>query len=180
MSNKYSQIKKGLEYQTALDNYVEYLRNPANRRTKRLVGGTRGAQRQSRIACVLPFGIDQAGGEKYLTQVSEASWNALGAVIGARLSVTQADLALSSKVSKFKPARASVFRGSGAASYVQSKVTKLFYLKYTGDSYSIPFGAVSEGEEEQVGSRVVKAALITGGSGSDVNRVSISPERVPV
>jgi len=63
---------------------------------------------------------------------------------------------------------------------VQSKVTKLYYLKYTGDSFSSPFGATSDAEEELAGGTAVKNAIITLFGAADIKRVSISPEKVPV
>ena len=180
MVKRYGQIKKGLEYETALNNYVEYLRNPANRTTKRMTGGTRGERRDIIKGAVLPFGIDASAGQYYLVSVSVKSNTAIGASVSSRLFTSGTNLTGADKLSKFSPAKAQVFRGSGAASYQQSKVTKLWYLKYEGDSYSIPFGALTETEEEQTGARLVRSALLSGGSASDVNRVSIVSERVPV
>lgn len=180
MARRYENIKKGLEYQTGLDNYVEYLRNPANRTTKRMVGGTRGARRSVVPAAVKPFGIELAAGEYLRVTISASSNTALATAISTRTFISGANLTGATKLSKFSPARVNAFFGSGTASYAQSKVTKLWYLKYEGDSHSAPFGALTDTEEEQIGSRAVRAAVITAGGSADIKRVSITPEKVPV
>lgn len=180
MANRYSQIKKGLEYETALNNYVDYLRNPANRTTKRMTGGTRGARRSVVAAAVKPFGMELPAADYIRVTVSTDSQTALATAVSTRLFIDGQNLENSTKLAKFRPARVNSFFGTGAASYAQSKVTKLWYLKYTGDSNSVPFGAIAATEEEQVGSRIVRAAVLGLAGGADIKRVSVSPERVPI
>jgi hypothetical protein len=180
MARRYSQIKRGAEYDAALNNYITYLRNIETRPSKRLQGGTRGARRQTLPAAVRPFGVD-LGSTPYLsTRVGVDSSQELASAVSGRLFTSGANLAAAQRIEKFRPAKASAFRGTGAATYVQSKVTKLYYLKYTGDSFNIPFGATSDTEEEFAGSTVVKNAILTAFGAADIKRVSISPERVPV
>lgn len=180
MARRYSQIKRGAEYDAALDNYITYLRNIETRPSKRLQGGIRGARRTTLPAAVRPFGVELAAGTYASTRVGQESSQELAATVATRLFTSGANLAGAQRIEKFRPAKASAFRGTGAAAYVQSKVTKLYYLKYTGDSFGVPFGATSDAEEEFAGGTAVKNAIITLFGAADIKRVSISPERVPV
>lgn len=180
MARRFSQIKRGAEYEVALNNYVDYLQNAQTRPSKRLQGGIRGARRITLPAAVRPFGIELPAGTFLETRVGQESNQELSSVVATRLFTSGANLAAATRTEKFRPARAAAFRGTGAAAYVQSKVTKLYYLKYTGDSFSIPFGATSDAEEEFAGSTAVKNAIITLFGAADIKRVSITPERVPV
>ena len=180
MTRRFSQIKRGAEYNVALDNYVAYIRNSETRPTKRMRGGIRGARRQTLAAAVRPFGIELASGVFASTRVGQDSLTALTSTVSSRLFTSGAQLTGARPLKGFKPAKISAFRGTGAASYVQSKVTKLYYLKYAGDSFSVPFGATSDGEEEAAGGAAVKAAVLALFGSADVKRASISPERVSV
>lgn len=179
MARRYSQIKRGAEYDLALDNYVTYIRDAATRPTKRLRGGTRGARRQTVAAALLPFGMDMAAGEYIAVRAGQNSITGLGNALTNRLFTQGTNLANSSKMTGFRPARVSAFQGNGAAAYTQSKITKLYYLKYEGDSFSAPFGALTATEEEADGYRLVRAAVITAFGASDIKRISFSPEKVP-
>ena len=180
MARRYSQIKRGAEYEVGLNNYIDYLRLAETRPTKRMQGGVRGARRQTIPAAVRPFGIDLDANLAAVRVGSESHQELGGAVTAARLVTTGAPLATAQRIEGFRPARAAAFRGSGAATYVQSKVTKLYYLKYAGDSFSLPFGATAGTEEEHAGGTAVKAAIIAAFGAADVKRVSITPEKVPV
>lgn len=180
MARRYSQIKRGAEYEAALNNYVDYLKNIETRPTKRLQGGIRGARRQTLPAALRPFGADLAAGVYLSTRVGQESSQEIGQTVTGRLFTQGANLAAATKMSGFRPAKATAFRGTGAAAYVQSKVTKLYYLKYTGDNFSVPFGATSDAEEELAGGTAVKNAILTLFGAADIKRVSISPEKVPV
>lgn len=179
MTNRFSQVKRGAEYKKALDNYTDYLKNAETRPTKRLQGGVRTSRRQLVERAVRPFGMDLSGDETVLVKASQASITGIGAAVGSRL-IVPSTTTNASKLSKFKPARVSAFRGTGAATYVQSKVTKLFYLKYTGDSFGLPFGALTEAEEEATGAKTIRTAIIAAFGAADVKRISFSPEKVPV
>jgi hypothetical protein len=180
MARRYSQIKRGAEYELALDNYITYLRATDTRPTKRIQGGTRGARRQTIPAALRPFGVDLGATPYISVRVGLDSSQELAGAVTGRLFTSGANLAAATRIEKFRPAKASAFRGTGAAAYVQSKVTKLYYLKYTGDSFNIPFGATSDTEEEFAGGTAVKNAIITAFGAADIKRVSISPEKVPV
>jgi hypothetical protein len=121
-----------------------------------------------------------ASGEFAATRVSTDGLTGLGSALTGRLFTSGASLTGAIRIQKFRPAKVTGFRGTGAATYVQSKITKLYYLKYTGDTYGAPFGATSDTEEEFDGGSTVKAAVLALFAGADIKRVSISPEKVPV
>lgn len=179
MSRRYSQIKRGAEYDTALNNYVQYLRDAETRPTKRLQGGSRGARRETIPAALLPFGMDTGAGAYIAVRAGQNSVTGLGSALTNRLFTQGANLANATRVVGFKPARVSAFQGNGAAAYVPSKITRLYYLKYEGDSFSAPFGALTATEEEQAGARLVRTAVISAFGASDIKRISFSPEKVP-
>ena len=178
MARRYSQIKRGAEYNQALDNYLLYLRDAQTRPTKRLQGGARGARRKLEVRYVKPFGMAIGADEMFEVRASADSLTEIGSAVGSRITTaTPSTKILINK--KFKPARVSAFKGSGNATYVQSKVTKLYYLKYEGDSSSLPFGALTEVEEEQTGANAVRQAIITLFGAADIKRISFSAEKVP-
>lgn len=179
MARRYSQIKRGAEYDTALTNYVDYLRNAATRPTKRLRGGSRGARRETIPAALMPFGLDLGAGNYIRTRVSQAAVAGLGNALTNRLFTSGANLTGATPLVGFRPAKVTGFQGNGAAAYVQSKITKLYYLKYEGDTYSAPFGALTATEEEGEAYGLVRAAVTTAFGASDIKRISFSPERVP-
>lgn len=176
---RFSRIKQGAELNQALDNYVNYIRDTANRPTKRLQGGTRGARRKTVIRGVQPFGQELAANTFYEVRIGEDSITALGSAVGTRLKEIQAPANVM-RVKGFRPAKFSVFAGNGNAVYAQSKITRQYYLKYDGDNYSIPFGASSETEEEAQGAQVVKAAINNALGDKDIKRFSYQPERLAI
>jgi hypothetical protein len=180
MARRYSQIKRGAEYDLALDNYVTYIRDAATRPTKRLQGGQRGARRETLEAAVLPFGMELAAGTYAQTRISQSAFAGIGGALTGRVFTQGSQLAGATPLGKFRPARVSSFRGTGAANYVQSKVTKLYYLKYEGDSFSAPFGALTNTEEEAVGAAAVRTAIRGIFGAADIQRVSFSPEKIAV
>ncbi|NJO79168.1 MAG: hypothetical protein HC827_12035 [Cyanobacteria bacterium RM1_2_2] len=180
MARRYSQIRRGAEYDAALDNYVAYIRDAATRPTKRMQGGARGARRETLQAALLPFGIDLPANTFAAARISQTSFAAIGATLTNRTYTGATQLAAATPLAKFRPARVSAFRGTGAATYVQSKVTKLYYLKYEGDSFTAPIGALNAAEEEADGCRLVRTAIQGVFGAADIQRISFSPEKVPV
>lgn len=179
MARKFSDVRRGAELEFALNNYIEHIRNMETRPTKRLRGGERGARRSSVLAAVLPFGMELATGDHALVRVGTGGLAGIGQALANRLFTQGTQLASATKLEGFKPAKVSAFRGTGAAEYVQSKVTKLYYLKYAGDSYNAPFGALTATEEQAAGAAAVRTAIKSAFGVADVQRISFSPEKVP-
>lgn len=179
MTRRYSQIKKAAEYETALNNYTTYLKDAATRPTKRMQGGTKGASRPVSKAAVSPFGMDSSASGKILVSIGDKSKTKLATALGStRLDLSNAGIAAANRLAGFRPAKVSAFEGSDAATYVQSKVTKLYYLKYPGDSFNAPFGATADTEEIETAMGLVRAAVVAVLTG-DVKRISFSTEKVP-
>jgi hypothetical protein len=124
--------------------------------------------------------MDLGAGVFARTRISQDAFTGIGNALTNRVFTQGAELAGATPLGKFRPARVAAFRGTGAATYVQSKITKLYYLKYEGDSFSAPFGATSATEEEAVGAAAVRTAIISAFGAADIKRVSFSPEKVVV
>lgn len=179
---RFSDIRRATELKVALDNYTNYLRNAENRPTKRLQGGAVGRPRgQREIGYILPFTREVDASDRAQVGITTRAKNFGLATLGGRLVVAAAPPAGSNilLLKRFKPATASVFDPSGPAVYVQSKITKLYYPKRPGESYSLPFGALAENEEFSTAASAVKGALFAIATG-DGKRVSISFERYTV
>jgi hypothetical protein len=105
-----------------------------------------------------------------------------GATGGARFENSEIDVAnIEDYPRGFRPARVTAFRrGSGNPTYVQSKFTKLYYLKYPGSSHSCPFRRQanttgdSEGSKEQQVYNEVKQTVL--GSLPNGSRANIKDE----
>ena len=192
MAKRYSKIVHANDEKLALTNYLNYLEHPETRPNKRIQGGTRNSQRLRAMSRghLKPFGAAlPAGGTGYLINYSATSLEAFAGFEAALVStgrlVTGAPAANSGtyfEIPKgYLPARASVFVPIGnTAEYVQSRVTRLWYLKYQGKSHSLPFGATGDAEEQEAGERAAKAALLTAGANQQYFRVSIRPESIKI
>jgi len=178
---KFSDIRRGGELKEALTNYVKYLDDMSTRQTKRQKGGAVDAEAVKSIKIdLIPFGIKMPTTTPKFTV--RASGKGLGAGSPLRESLSgRVDLSVaetSSEVSgeDFRPAKVTVFKGSGAGKYVQSKVTKLYYIKYPGDTYSAPFGAKTEAEEYQTGIKEVRTKITENLTSAKFVRISFKPE----
>ncbi len=180
MGLKYSNIKKAAEYQEGLGNYIKYLRNEENNRSKRLTGGSRTSRRDLTTVVVHPFALDFDADFWVSSKVNRTQVAALKTLVNNRFADAAASVAQGISLAGFKPARLTTFRGSGNATYEPSKITKLYYLKYEGETQSAPFGANTAAEEETEIARTIKAAAKTGGTAGSIRRASVSSERVRV
>lgn len=178
MPRRYSNIKKGTAYKRALDNYIEYLTNPPP--SKRLTGGNVGTKKPMTAGVVTPFGKEMSGTSSALVTMSQRSLDEFGAQFSNRLRTGAQALGDSTKLTGYKPAKANIFRSSGGTrSYEQSKITKLWYLKYEGESFSLPFGAIADNEEESAAGATIKQTILASLTG-EYSRVSISSEKIKV
>lgn len=189
MSNRFSDIAKAPELSKALNGYRNYL-DPTTRQTKRMTGGSRSAARirATDRGYVIPFGmVSSASAFKgYRVTYDKKNVSAFAGfntaiVTPGRLKdtvpVAEEDVWFDKPLA-FKPARAAVFvpEGGTTPDYVQSKITTLYYLKYKGKSYTLPFGAINETEEAASGYAAVKAALRAAAGTTAYYRVSVSSE----
>jgi hypothetical protein len=166
MGRRYSNINQGQILKEAQDALEEYRKTKAS--SKRKNGGTPGEARPKISLAVKPF--DKAG-----VSIKTSTTKLEGRTVTTGDVFTGA-----TKIAKFRPARIHLFDpNDDNRVYVQSKQTKLYYLKYAGEAYSAPFGCSVDTEEESAAA----AALITSVatlSTKQYKRVWYSSEFVPV
>ena len=183
MAGRFSDIKNAAEYKRALDNYVDYLQNIENRPSKRLQGGTPGETKVRQSVVVRPFGADFGSASGFITTASKDSVERWKDTISQRILIAENQLANAQVRKGFRAARLQIFEpdnsGGTGRQYVQSKITKLYYLKYPGTNYAVPFGATSEAEEQSKGAKDAKNAILKKMQNLDYKRVSVRPEKVP-
>lgn len=176
MGKRYSNINQGAELKRAQDALTNYRRN---RQTKRTTGGTPGKSRSRIDVSVLPFG--SAGTDRALVSTTGDSYTKLSTVINTRTSKDDKTIAASSKFDGFQPARLHYFSpDNDQRSYVQSKQTGLFYLRYNGINYSAPFGATAKTEEYEAAARTLKAAALAIDGNKEFRRAWIKGESFSV
>jgi len=181
MATRYSDVRRGAELNKALTNYAAYLQNASTRPSKRLQGGTVERTIAKKNVTVRPFSLDNDTTKpKVLVQATVQGLSTSGGLLAkltTRIDETPGtDFRLEGG---FSPAKVSYFKPTGTTrTYVQSKITKLFYLKYPGTTYSIPFGALSDTEEFETAKALVKADVLEIDPTLNYRRVSISGEKV--
>jgi len=192
MANRFSNIKKGGEYKKALDAYTSYLTDLGTRQSARVTGqGTPGTRGKSQSAGVRVFGADMVAGKYINVRVSQLALGAsagnfdaipgigLGTDKRVEYNVEAADI-VGEPEGFATPARLTVFRpGAGAAVYKRSKFTSLYYIKYSGKSFSTPFGRkfnVDGTTERFANARAQIIAALKGDGAGQFPRVSIKEE----
>jgi len=192
MAERFKNVKKGGELKKALDTYTQYLSDIGSRQTARTTGqGTPGTRGKSQPVGVRLFGTTMAAGKYVVSQVSEAALGTDGANfdtisgIGtgadkrAEYTVAPADVVAEPTGFK-KAARLTVFvPGAGRSEYKRSKYTSLYYIKYSGKSFTTPFGrkANADGTNERFGdARAQMIAALKGDGAGQFRRVSIREE----
>lgn len=178
---RYSDIRRGGELKEALTNYVKYLEDMDTRQTKRQKGGStdRKVLKPIRVD-VIPFGMKMPTTTPKFTV--KASGKGLGTdsplkdILNGRVDLTVAETSSEVSGEDFRPAKVTVFKGNGKGDYKQSKVTKLYYIKYPGETYSAPFGAKTEAEEYQTGVKEVRTKAAEDLKSADFFRISFKPE----
>lgn len=181
MATRYSDVRRGAELNKALTNYATYIQNAATRPSKRLQGGTVGRTIVKKDVAVRPFSMDNdATKPKVLTKATEQGISTAGGLQTALSTRIDLDPGTDFRLEGgFTPAKVSYFKPtSNARTYVQSKVTKLYYIKYEGNTYSAPFGAATDAEEFETAKALVKDDVMALDPGLNYRRISISGERV--
>ena len=169
MGRRYSDIKRGGELKTALDNKTAWdLNTNGARKTKRLTGGT-GTKRNLKTVSVIPFTTDGdlTPPTRYLVRMTAKSFDTSTGTAFAKTKAdnyydTTPDASAVKPPSGFRPARMSTFQTTGTGTtinYVQSKVTKLYYPQRLGDAYHYPIGR-AKASPQTGDERSTKAALL--------------------
>ena len=141
MGDRYSRILESSRYYAALTNYLQYIQNQDRRHT----GVGEGNPRPPSVTLFIePFDYNLPAGQKHRTSASQIAWNRYkgNSYLAARTTdVTPTGDGEVIKLAKFRPARVIVTTGRSQTGVVKtSRVTKMKYLSYGGDSTSIPFG----------------------------------------
>ncbi|MEM6353589.1 MAG: hypothetical protein AAF766_22795 [Cyanobacteria bacterium P01_D01_bin.14] len=174
---RYSDIRRAAQLNQALQNYINYLGTP---RTPNVGGGTpRGPQQQLFIQ---PFGQDLPLNSRVQVQASTDSYAALSQYIVAG-NGAEADTAIGANsvvnLPKFRPARVVWFRNpTRTVQTATSGVTGQRYLKYNGDRDSCPFGRAAADDDQMDVFNAIKADILTTNTNLEVNRVSITREKI--
>lgn len=182
MGRRYSNIKRAVEYEQGLNGYIRHLQGLDSNPTVRTTGTRtrRTKKKPRRLIAIRPFGQELQGGELLETQVTREAFEKLQGKLTGRIQDSSQALGGAVRNKSLQPAKVTFFDpGSGEPYYEESKITGLHYLKYPGESYTSPFGATGENEEEYQAAKQVKAAVLTL-SARDYARVSITPEKLRV
>lgn len=175
MGKRYSDIQRGGELKTALDNKTAWdLNTNGARKTKRLTGGT-GTKRNLKTVGILPFTLKSDNATMYLVKMSGKSFDSADAATA--FGKTKADnyydatptgdgKFYDSPPTGFSAARMSTFHPTGTGNtvtYVQAKATKMYYPKRDGVSFHYPIGRLRTAggtADEQETKKAIKADLI--------------------
>lgn len=176
--SRYSDIRRGAQLKTALDNYVQYLQTP---RAPRL--NTRGARAAQIRTFIVPYGIDIAADEVVPVSSPAAGYNRLQGLINSTNN-TQAEVTndvgtkTPTNVVGFSPARLVTFENATrSVTTPTSDVTKREYLKYAGTRFQCAFGRKVAADDLYDAFQILKTAAL-GRPNLAVNRVSLINERI--
>lgn len=176
MAARYSNIRQGRQLNDALGNYITYLQTP---RTPKI--NSRGDRPPSQVVYVVPFGQDLATDEVTPVNSPTAGVGRLSGLINAAGTGGEVLTTLGAKtpayVEGFNPARLVTFENATKTKTVAtSDVTKLPYLKYTGERFTCAFGRKTATDDlEDVFQALYAAARAR--TGLQVNRISLVIER---
>lgn len=176
MGRRYSNIKQGTELKKAQEAYEKYQKEKTTKKTN---GGTVGLSKKSKQVAVVPFSTRTI--DTLLCRVTEKSLATLTPVLTTRVLTTPIAISAASVVKGAKAARFHFFEpDSDNRFYQKSKQTNQYYIKYPGQSYSAPVGALSSAEEEVEALRLVKGAAVNLLATSKAyRRFWSSSERIP-
>lgn len=180
MGRRYSRIKQGAKLEAARIALQAY-ENAAATRPSRIGQGT--PRELDAVCYISPFTINTAADEVVAAKAYNDGYTTLATIINQ---TTTADVtnAIGSKtlinIPNFRPARVVWFRNAArSVSTPQSKFTNQEYLKYTGTSYSCPFGATAD-TDDMISSFLDVKARVLAVSGFAVSRCSLQREHVGI
>lgn len=177
MLSRFRDIRRATDLEAGLAGYKDWLEN-RHLTSKRKTGGSVGEARKTVINYIAPFAMESfANGTSYRVRRSIESNIRLG-TINNRIISNNPDN--SGEFFSFKkgqsPCRVYLFESNGNRSYVQSKITKLWYLKYSGESYSSPIGKKTLNEKQADAVLDAFTYLREISAGKDYVRVWSKPE----
>lgn len=157
MARRFSRIRQAAYLSQAVDNYVQWIQNAASRVPN--VGG--GTPRPNQVELgIQPFNVDfdAASDVRFLARVSQPSRTFMESAVGTA-AVVPGGAITAQKVAGWKPAKITLFVGTGTSTAATSAITGLRYLKYNGTNYAHPFGKISATDREQTRFNAIKTAL---------------------
>jgi hypothetical protein len=176
MAGRFSDIKRGGELNKKLTKYVAYLQNPPARRLN-----SQGDRDPSSPVYLTPFSLDIGTTQVVSVDANDKGYALLAPFVnqGTGSEITNAKGAKTVKdVGRFRAAKVNVFQNATKVkSTPNSKFTGEPYLKYTGTSYSCPFGRKAATDDIQDAYADIRS-IIRARPGFEVNRVSLQIERV--
>ncbi|MEL7354054.1 MAG: hypothetical protein AAFN38_21710 [Cyanobacteria bacterium J06560_5] len=177
MGGRYSDIRRGGQLKIDLDNYINYLTQPRERNVGN--GGDRSPQT---AVYVTPFGKDLDTDELASVNAPQSGYAALNSFLVAS---NGADLtnAIGTKtpveINGYRPAKVVWFRNATKVkTVVRSSVTNRQYLKYEGDRDTCPFGRAAATDDMMDVFLAIKADIKQANSTLEVNRISLTRERI--
>lgn len=175
--SRYSRIRQGAQLNEALTNYINYLQTPRQPRV-----GSQGPRPPRRAVYVTPFGFDVQASELVRVSNGVDDYTALASQInqagtGGEVTDTLGSNSVA-QVGSFSPARVVWFRNSTISTQVRrSEVTNQEYLDYNGDRSSCAFGRENADDNQYDAFDAIKAVILAGNAGLELNRVSLTRER---
>lgn len=180
MGNRYSRIKQAAKLEAARIALQAY-ENAAATRPSRIGQGQ--PRDLDAIVYLAPFTVKVAADEVVSAKAYNDGFTTLGTLINAStVAEVSSSLGANSVVNipKFSPARIVWFRNTTrSVTTPLSKFTNQEYLKYSGDSFSCPFGATAD-TDDMIDSFLDVKTRILAVNGYAVSRVSLTREKVGI
>ncbi len=179
MSNRYSRVRRGAQYNEALNNYITHLQTMGTRQPKLNSRGALGTRKQ---VFLTPFDKDLATDEVIEARMAADHWTVMAPFINhtstnAELLETLGSKTVVSSVG-FTPAKVIYFRNTTrSVTVAKSDVTKMDYLKYAGDRYTAPFGRKAATDDEADCAAAIRAKINADNASFAIRRISFTPER---
>lgn len=172
MARKYSRILSAAKYYSAIDNYIKYITDASKRGSRVGTGDPRPA---SQRLFVDPFGLDPGETTLAIVSAAQPTWNARKAQFTGYTVDTLASGIEAVKIAGYRAARVVITTGRAARGTRDvSRITGLAYLKYGGNSTSVPFGQKAS-ETQQEAFADIRTDVLAAVNGA---LVTLQPEKI--
>lgn len=180
MGGRFSRIKQGAKLEAARLALRAY-EDSAGTRPSRVGQGK--ARDLDAICYIMPFTINVLATEVVAAKAYNNGYTTLAALINAS-TVAEVTNSIGAKtlvnIPKFRPARVTWFRNATrSVTTPPSKFTNQQYLKYTGTTFSCPFGATAD-TDDLISSFLDVKTRVLAQTGFQVSRVSLVREQVGI
>jgi hypothetical protein len=173
MSKKFSRILQGARYNAELTAYIEYLTGKSTRQPN--IGNGK-ARPNLTTLYVHPYAFSASATVLLQQSASTTAWTTYEGDLGGRTLTAVPSGSEGIKIRGAKAARIIVITGRTGEKVVKtSHVTAAKYLKYAGNSTSVPFGRSGSTDTVDAAFTAIKALIAPSGS---TNKVYLQPEKV--